>query len=126
MPTDADPVAGTWYQNLGKGQKFEVVALDPDNALVDIQYFDGDTDEIGLEEWYGLDIEPIEAPEDWTGPVNDVERDDLGYTETGMESEDWAAGTSEIKKPGDTSGEEEREDKPGEGYPEEDPWGGED
>jgi hypothetical protein len=30
------------------------------------EYFDGDLDEIDLEEWYDLNIKPIEAPEDWT------------------------------------------------------------
>ena len=35
-------------------------------------------------------LEPIETPEDWTGPMDDIERDDLGYTETDMSAEDWA------------------------------------
>ncbi len=31
-----------------------------------------------------------EPPEDWTGPLDNVERDDLGYTETDMAGADWA------------------------------------
>lgn len=72
MPTDADPIEGNWYQR-----------------LVEIQHFDGDLEEIDFDAWYAMEIEPIEAPEDWTGPMNEVEPDDLGYTETGMKAEDW-------------------------------------
>lgn len=128
MPTEADPVVGNWYQHLDKGQKFEVVAVDEVNALVEIQYFDGDTDEIDLNGWYGLDVEPIEAPEDWTGPVDDVERDDLGYTETDMQPGDWMAAVSEVKSTGEQMAREESEkpeDELGEGFPEEEPWKGE-
>jgi hypothetical protein len=31
----------------------------------------------------------VEPPEDWTGPVDDVETDDLGYSETAMRHSDW-------------------------------------
>jgi hypothetical protein len=128
MHTDADPVVGNWYQHLDKGQKFEVVAVDEENALVEIQYFDGDMDELGLDVWHGLDIEPIEVPEDWTGPLDDVERDDLGYTETDMQPDDWTASVSEVKPTGEEVVREETEkpeNESGEGYPEEEPWKGE-
>jgi len=128
MHTDADPVVGNWYQQLDKGQKFEVVAVDEENASVEIQYFDGDMDEFGLDVWRGLDIEPIEAPEDWTGPLDDVERDDLGYTETDMQPDDWTASVSEVKPTGEEVVREETEkpeNESGEGYPEEEPWKGE-
>ena len=26
----------------------------------------------------------VEQPEDWSGPYDDLERDDLGYSDTGM------------------------------------------
>lgn len=89
MPYDIDPIAGNWYEIKGKGQKFEVVAVDEDSGMVEIQYFDGDLEEIDIDAWSELDLESIEPPEDWTGPMDDIERDDLDYTETDMESEDW-------------------------------------
>ncbi len=89
MPIEAAPVVSQWYQHLDKGQQFQVTAVDETEGTVEIQHFDGDVEEIELDEWYGLEIEPIEPPEDWTGPVDDVERDDLGYTETDMTGEDW-------------------------------------
>jgi len=95
MATDADPRVGNWYRHTDKGRKFEVVALDEDNRVVEIQHFDGDLEEIALDDWYALDIEPMEAPADWTGPLSNVERDDLDTTETGMDDDDWASGTRE-------------------------------
>ncbi len=89
MPIDQEPKVNQWYRHLDKGQQFQVTAIDEEDSTVEIQYFDGDVEEIDLDGWYDLDIEPIEPPEDWTGPMNDVERDDLGYTETDMTEEDW-------------------------------------
>ena len=124
MPTDADPVVGTWYQHLDKGQKFVVVAVDEGSALVEIQYFDGDMDELSLGEWHDIDIEPIESPEDWTGPLDDIERDDLGYTETDMQPDDWTASVSELKPAAEEVVREAAEKPENEsemGYPEEEP-----
>ncbi len=89
MATDADPIVGSWYEIADKDKKFEVVALDEDNGLIDIQYFDGDLDEIDLDAWYEMDLTPTEVPDDWTGPVDGVEKDDLGYTETEAEPEEY-------------------------------------
>lgn len=124
MPTDADPVVGNWYQHLDKGQKFIIVSVDEDNGLVEIQNFDGDVEEIDLDDWYESDIEPIETPEDWTGPIDDIERDDLGYTETDMETDDWATPLRSLKRPNSGDAEVTQDDW-GEGQIEEEPWEGE-
>lgn len=60
------------------------------DGTVEIQHFDGDVEEVGLDAWNEMVIEPIEPPEDWTGAVDGVERDDLGYTETDMTERDWS------------------------------------
>jgi hypothetical protein len=67
-----------------------VVAIDEDGETIEIQHFDGDLEDIELDSWHELEIEPIEPPEDWTGPIDDIERDDLGYTETDMSGGDWS------------------------------------
>lgn len=46
--------------------------------MVEIQYFDGDLDELDLDAWYGMEIELTEAPENWSGPLDVAELDDLG------------------------------------------------
>lgn len=110
MVTEADPIVGNWYQHLDKGQCFEVVAVDQDEGIVEIQTFDGDLEAIGLDDWYDLDLELIEEPEDWTGPLDDIERDDLGYSETDMEPSDWAQPLQEIRTPEEHGGENEGEE----------------
>jgi hypothetical protein len=80
-----------WYAHHDKGEMFRVVAVDAASGAVEIQSFDGDVEELELEAWRDLDIEEGEAPEDWTGPYDDIETDDLGYSETAMSPQDWRA-----------------------------------
>lgn len=81
---------GQWYTRRDKGEIFQVVGYDPNSRTIETQTFDGDVDEVDLETWAGLPLGFAEPPEDWTGPVDDVERDDLGYSETEMSGADWA------------------------------------
>ena len=89
MIAKIEPVVSQWYRHLDKGQQFYVTAFDEEEGTVEIQHFDGDVEEMDIDDWHELVIEPIEPPEDWTGPVDDVERDDLGYSETDMSADDW-------------------------------------
>lgn len=70
------PIVGDWYRNL-KGEIFEVVALDEGDGTVSFQYFDGSLEATDLDSWFELSIEPVEPPEDWSGPL-DIEREDYG------------------------------------------------
>lgn len=54
-----------------------------------IQDFDGDAEEIDLESGYAMNIEP-RPPEDLTGPMDDIERGYLGYSDTGAEGREWS------------------------------------
>ncbi|MBS1221541.1 MAG: hypothetical protein H6R24_732 [Proteobacteria bacterium] len=83
--SDVDPIIGNWYRNQETGNDFEVVALDEDAQTIEIQYFDGEVEELDLDAWYELAIESIEEPEDWSGPFDQMESDDLGYEEEGEE-----------------------------------------
>ena len=116
MPNEADPIVLTWYQHLDKGQQFRVVALDISNSLVEIQYFDGDLDEIDMEEWKDLDVEPIEPPEYWSGPVDITEQDDYGGSVTDTLPDDWSSPLQEIKAADD-------ENIPDECFEPTDEWG---
>ena len=75
--SDLDPIVGNWYRNQESGTDFEVVALDEDAQTVELQYFEGEVEELDLDAWYELVLEPGEPPEDWSGPFDDLERDDL-------------------------------------------------
>jgi len=84
------PEIGQWYARGEKGQEFRVVGRDAESRTIEIQTFDGELDEIDAETWGTLALERVEAPEDATAPLDDVETDDLGYSETGMTTGDWA------------------------------------
>ena len=58
-----------------------------------------------------MEIETIEPPEDWTGPVDDVERDDLGYSETDMSGQDWREPLEEKGRAREEGKEEEKEEE---------------
>jgi len=88
MSNELDPIEGQWYWHHDKGQAFVVVAVDGNS--VEIQHYDGDLEEMELAVWRDLEIETSEPPEDWTGPVDDVETDDLGYSDAAMERQHWA------------------------------------
>ncbi|MEN8108339.1 MAG: DUF6763 family protein [Pseudomonadota bacterium] len=76
MANEYTPQIGDWYQN-ASNDSFEIVALDNDEATVEIQYFDGAVEEVDLDSWRELEIVPIEPPEDWSGSM-DIEREDYG------------------------------------------------
>lgn len=76
MATEYDPRIGDWYRN-SSGETFEIVAFDDADETVEIQYFDGTVEELDLDTWYEMDIEPTAAPEDWSGSL-DIEREDYG------------------------------------------------
>jgi len=84
------PEIGQWYLHQDKGEMFRVTGYDEHSRTIEIQTFDGDVDEIEAEAWNAMPLERAEQPEDWTGPVDDVEVDDLGYTETDMSASDWS------------------------------------
>ena len=77
----AFPVIGTWYRR-SNGTLFEVVAVDMDDQTVEVQYFDGTIDEFDFEHWPRLLIEPVGAPEDWSGSM-DMDPEDFVSTEPG-------------------------------------------
>jgi hypothetical protein len=76
MVNEFKPCIGDWYQNIGR-DNFEIVALDEEEATMEIQYFDGAVEEIDFDSWYEMEIQPIEPPEDWSGSL-DIEREDYG------------------------------------------------
>ncbi len=67
MSNEVDPVAGSWYELIERGQKFEVVDVDDERGVIEVQYANGEIDEMDIDEWYDLEIEPIEIPEERIG-----------------------------------------------------------
>ena len=80
--SELDPIVGSWYKSVEDETEFEVVAVDEDAQTVEIQYFDGEVEEFDLDSWYELVLEPIVAPEDWSGAFDELDPEDLGYNDT--------------------------------------------
>ena len=87
MPSGIPPVEGNWYET-PEGETFFVVTLDEDDDIIEIQYFDGTVEELDLESWDELDVEPIPQPDDWIGPYDD-EEDDYEYGSRDMDTDEW-------------------------------------
>jgi len=106
MPTKENPITGTWYSHLDKGQRFFVVAVDEEARTVEVQHFDGDLEEFDLSTWYQLDIEACEAPANWSGSFDIGNVDDLGTEITDTRASDWNEPLSEYKSKEDNPPEE--------------------
>nr|WP_010130556.1 DUF6763 family protein [Microbulbifer agarilyticus] len=58
------PEIGSWFENFGTGDLFEVVAVDHPSRTIEIQYLDGSIDEIEFQSWPSLPVIGAAAPED--------------------------------------------------------------
>ena len=90
------PQVGRWYAHRDKGQMFQVVAVDDEEGFVETQDFDGDVDEVDLETWFAMPLDPVAPPEDWSGPVDDVDDEELGYAPTELSARDWRTPLDEL------------------------------
>lgn len=95
MPYEGSPEIGEWYRRLDRPQPFHVVAMDDEEGVVEVEYFDGTIDEWPLTHWQELEIEPCDAPQDWTGAFDDVDRSDLEDLPA-REPEDWREALEDV------------------------------
>jgi hypothetical protein len=81
-------LAGRWYLRPDTHETFQLIDWDDQSGAARIQMCDGNLDEIDEDSWRALSPEPVEAPADWTGPLDNLETGDLD--EFGMQSdESW-------------------------------------
>jgi hypothetical protein len=73
---DYEPVPGQWYENLEEEEPFRVLSMDEDSELIEIEYLDGDIEEIDLETWHEMDLERTEEPEGWAETQQEEDDDD--------------------------------------------------
>jgi hypothetical protein len=83
---DYEPVKGQWYENAEEEETFRVLAVDEDAELVEIEYLDGDIEELDIDSWHEMDLEKIEQPEGWAGA--DVKADKKEDSDEDEEEED--------------------------------------
>jgi len=88
---DKEPVPGQWYENVEEDETFRVLSLDEDHEMVEIEYLDGEIEELDIDEWHEMDLELTEEPEGWSDEDDDEEEDeeeDLDDEEDD-EDDDW-------------------------------------
>lgn len=51
---------GNWYQT-ADGRIFRIVSVDRDDDAVEVQYVDGDLEEIDVDSWYDIEPMPIDG-----------------------------------------------------------------
>ncbi|HUQ09756.1 MAG TPA: DUF6763 family protein [Steroidobacteraceae bacterium] len=92
MGREYAPVPGKWYENREEEETFRVLSVDEDDELVEIEYVDGEIEELDLDTWHELDLEPTEQPEGWSDDADsdddEEEDDDFDDDEEDEEDED--------------------------------------
>jgi hypothetical protein len=93
---DYDPIKGQWFEDLEENEIFLVLSVDPDEELVEIQYENGDIEEIDLDTWHELDLERTNEPEGWVSDAaasedaeEDAEEDDDEDWDEDEDDDDW-------------------------------------
>ena len=85
MAREYEPVVGQWYEDVDENESFRVLSVDEDAELIEIEYLDGEVEEIDLETWHELDLDKTAEPEGWaasheadkTGKKEEDDDDDL-------------------------------------------------
>lgn len=108
MGRDYEPVAGQWYENVEEDDSFRVLSVDEDAELVEIEYLDGDIEEIDLDAWHEMDLERIEEPEGWASEDDEEEGEDE-EDEDEDEDDDWDDEDDEDDEDWDEEDEEDRD-----------------
>ena len=91
MSRDYEPQAGQWYEDLDNEESFQVLAVDPDEEIIRIQWPDREIREIDLDQWNEMDLELAVAPEGWVDDVveDDEEDDEDDWEDEEDEDDDW-------------------------------------
>ena len=91
MTRDYEPVVGQWYENIDENDSFRVLSMDEDTELVEVEYLDGDIEEIDLDTWAEFNLEKIDQPEGWSGEdIDEDDEDDEDEDEDDdLDDDDW-------------------------------------
>lgn len=94
MSDEISPTLGQWYHNMETEQDFWIVAID--DEVIEIQYLDGDVEELEMDVWEEMELEEIEQPEDWAAQFDDLDLDDTSGTGSPIRHEDWSESLDEL------------------------------
>jgi hypothetical protein len=83
---DYEPAKGQWYENVEEDETFRVLSVDEDADLVEIEYLDGDIEELDIEAWHEMDLDKIAEPEGWAAANEEKEEEEDDDED---EDDDW-------------------------------------
>ncbi|MGB8694080.1 MAG: DUF6763 family protein [Steroidobacteraceae bacterium] len=89
MAREFEPVVGQWYENIDENDSFRVLSVDEDAELIEIEYLDGDIEEIDVDTWAEFDLDKIEQPEGWSGADVGVKDKEEEEDDDDDEDDDW-------------------------------------
>ena len=89
MGRDYEPVKGQWYENVEEDETFRVLSVDEDAELVEIEYLDGDIEELDLDAWHEMDLERIQEPEGWAAANEEEDEEEEEEELDEDEDDDW-------------------------------------
>lgn len=114
MGRDYEPVKGQWYENVEEDETFRVLSVDEDAELVEIEYLDGDIEELDLDAWHEMDLERIEEPEGWAADDEEEaeeEEEEEDLDEDDDDDDDWDDDDDEDDDDDDWEEDEEESDR---------------
>ena len=103
MSREYEPVVGQWYENIDEDETFRVISVDEDSELIELEYEDGEVEEIDLDTWTEFNLEKVDQPEGWV--------DDDDFDEDEDEDEEWDEDEDEDDEDDDDFDEEDDEDE---------------
>ena len=89
MSRDYEPAKGQWYQNVEEDETFRVLSVDEDAELVEIEYLDGDIEEMDIDTWHEMDLEKIEEPEGWADKDDEEDEEEEEDLDEDEDDDDW-------------------------------------
>jgi hypothetical protein len=104
---DYEPVKGQWYENVEEDETFRVLSVDEDADLVEIEYLDGDIEELDIEAWHEMDLERIAEPEGWAADDEEEDEEELDDED----EDDWDEDDDDDDEDDDWEDDEEDADR---------------
>jgi len=97
MTENIFPRESEWYKDY-LGRLMQVILNNEEKDYIEVQLFEGEIAEFDLDSWNQLDMERAEAPQDWSGPFDDLVADDMGNTEKPMHLTEWNGPADEMER----------------------------
>lgn len=86
------PIIGQWYYDRTNDREFEILNIDKEEGIIELQYLEGEKEEIELESWEDLNLAKIAEPADWSTD-DEADKDDFDdiddLDDESDEEDDW-------------------------------------